>query len=523
LIAAVATAFVIRVVALDRLPGINGDEAWYAVNVNEFLAGGTPFLQTPSGNFVNPVHSLPLLLISTIAQPSLALLRVPSLLWGFLTVVLTYPLLRGPLGARAALIATVVIAISPTAVGYSRLGWDPSGTPFVTLLALACALHDRPVLMALTGMAMVAVHPTNVLAAPVICAVWATHARRRYLVAPPKLRKRLLLCAAVLLAVAVPAALVFARSVAQMGRLPSIEMVAERLTSLEGWSVELLAMIRLLSGVTTTEYLSAPMPAPARNVADAVAAIVLVEPLVFAWPLFTRDRGSLAPRLLAGTALSVIGFQMLAGRAIIEPGLERYAMCMLVPLVVLAALALDAMLTSRPVGGHVMVAAFTVALGGVLIGGYFIPLVTRGGDAHPTFRTGHVEPKQAAYAFIGGQRGSDEVVTIFADDWWAYWLMRYLAFPERHRTFVEMLGVTPPVYPHGLTPPRPLQRPDKVYAVVFEGSAAWQAVRESGTLLFTARDPIARPILHVFALPSGAPLHFETTPPYRAGDRDRGQ
>ncbi len=75
-------AIAVRIVALDRLPGINGDEAWYGVNVNVLLEGGTPFLQTPSGNFLNPVHSLPLLLLSLFTEPSFLVLRVPEVCWG---------------------------------------------------------------------------------------------------------------------------------------------------------------------------------------------------------------------------------------------------------------------------------------------------------------------------------------------------------------------------------------------------------------------------------------------------------
>jgi len=50
LAAAALTAILMRTIAIDRLPGINGDEAWYGVNVQELLAGGTPFLRTGIGN-----------------------------------------------------------------------------------------------------------------------------------------------------------------------------------------------------------------------------------------------------------------------------------------------------------------------------------------------------------------------------------------------------------------------------------------------------------------------------------------
>src|SRR5262245_17246251 len=108
---AVAVAVAARTIELGRWPGLNGDESWYGVNVLEFLSGGTPFLHTGVGNPLNPIHSGLLLLVSTIFDPSPALLRVPAVILGIAAVVIAYPLLARPLGQRAAFIATVLLAL----------------------------------------------------------------------------------------------------------------------------------------------------------------------------------------------------------------------------------------------------------------------------------------------------------------------------------------------------------------------------------------------------------------------------
>src|SRR5690606_14216148 len=190
---ALIVAVAARTVAIDRLPGINGDEAWYGVNVNELLAGGTPFRQTPSGNVVNPVHSFPLLLISAIAEPSFVLLRAPEVLWGVLTVLLAYPLLAAPLGRQTALVATLLLAVSPTAVGYARIGWDPSGTPLLSLLAIACALGNRPVLAGVSAAVAYVTHPTSIFFFPVVLGAWGPHAMRLYATVDAVRRRRLAL------------------------------------------------------------------------------------------------------------------------------------------------------------------------------------------------------------------------------------------------------------------------------------------------------------------------------------------
>ena len=94
LYAAIAVGIIARTVALGRWPGLNGDESWYGVNVQEFLAGGTPFLHTGVGNPLNPIHSGLLLALSVVFDPSPALLRVPEVILGVIALVIAFPLLR---------------------------------------------------------------------------------------------------------------------------------------------------------------------------------------------------------------------------------------------------------------------------------------------------------------------------------------------------------------------------------------------------------------------------------------------
>ncbi len=172
-------AVIVRTVGLGRWPGINGDEAWYGANVQEWLAGRAAFLHTGVGNPLNPLHSVPLVALLRIMDPSPALLRVPEVMWGLLAVVLAYPLLAKPLGRRAAQFAVMLLAFSPAAVAYSRFGWDPSGTPFISLLAIGLALRDRPVMAVLSLLLAFVVHPTNVFLSPIVVMAWGPHAAKR--------------------------------------------------------------------------------------------------------------------------------------------------------------------------------------------------------------------------------------------------------------------------------------------------------------------------------------------------------
>ena len=51
----VLVAVVLRFYGLDRLPGINGDEAWLALQVQHLLRGEHVSLRTPTHMFINPL------------------------------------------------------------------------------------------------------------------------------------------------------------------------------------------------------------------------------------------------------------------------------------------------------------------------------------------------------------------------------------------------------------------------------------------------------------------------------------
>ena len=71
----IAIAILFRVYALGRLPGINGDEAWYGVQAQHWVNGEMVTWRTPSGNLPGPLQLGGLLLLQSVFEPSFALLR----------------------------------------------------------------------------------------------------------------------------------------------------------------------------------------------------------------------------------------------------------------------------------------------------------------------------------------------------------------------------------------------------------------------------------------------------------------
>ena len=251
--------------------------------------------------------------------------------------MIAFPLLAAPLGRRAALLAAVFLAISPVAVAYSRLGWDPSGSPLLTLVAIGCALHDKPVAAVLSLAIAYLVHPTNIFVAPVVAAAWAPHAVARYRQATDEHRARLVRIAVAGVIIAIPIGVWALIRIAANPEtpLPSVSMVIDRMFSPAMWLGRMWGAAGLLSGITSAVYIGGPLSSTVVGGATAIAAAALLLPVAFGWRAFRDHRHALW--LLAGLTVTFAGFHIVAVPAALNPGLERYALFLLVPLVIVTA------------------------------------------------------------------------------------------------------------------------------------------------------------------------------------------
>src|SRR4051812_16860046 len=102
-----------RITSLGGMPFSDADEAFFGLQAQRLLAGRAFEWQTPTGNLVSPTNTVPLALLLSVCRPSMALLRVPALVCGLLTVGLTYRLGARIVGRAAALIAAGIVATLP--------------------------------------------------------------------------------------------------------------------------------------------------------------------------------------------------------------------------------------------------------------------------------------------------------------------------------------------------------------------------------------------------------------------------
>jgi hypothetical protein len=513
-----------RALHLDRLPGVNGDEAWSGVNVFEQLRGQPTFARTPTGNLLNPFYNHALLAASWLAgRPSFAALRSVALAAGVAAVALAYPLLRAPLGRRGALYAAALLAASPQLIAYSRFGWDTCESGLVTLLALAAAMRQLPAHAALALLVALFVHPTNVFLTPVLVAAFHPTLAPAWASLAPARRRRLALAGAVGLALAAVAGAAVLGQFATDVSLPTAGDLALRYGSSRQWAGLVGGYARLLAGVSACEFLAGPVPAPVRLAAAVLTWAALVAAAVAARSpapasASTAPFGPAARRALVGAVLlSLLALYTLSGDRAMRPATGRYAMFIVAPSLVALAAAAD-LFASRP--GRARLAtrlvlgacALTLALCGAF---YFRPLLTTGGDAHATFRTGPREPKQRAWEVVSRATPPGSLTVVLASQWWLYLPLRYLAEARPDEVRVELIdGDVAWARPPGAAAPPYARAPDRAFVVAFEGSPALStfSARPGARAYASFADPRGRAILRVIAVPPGEARPYLTGP-----------
>jgi len=422
-----------RVWRLGHMPGVNGDEAWYGVWAVGLLRDGTAPLFTPTGNLLNPFFSGIQILLHSLFPPSVLLLRLPAAISGLTALLVNFALCRRVFDLRTAVASTLVLAVLPINIAYSRFGWDASQSLLATLLVMYCALGAvgarRPgrwigcSVLAL-GASLI-VHPTNIFISVLPCVIGAMVWREQ-------LRGVVRRKGAVVGLVGFVIGLVCVCGWAAPSRF---EEALDRLGD-PGRLVQLaINCAHLFSGVTTYRYIvgscgphrSGTWPGPE---AISCGLVVLAMCVIVCWYLLVAVRSRQEPHglgLAASLIVSLLVFFLVAGPEAAAPHWERYVLWLIAPTVLLTSRAID-WLIERSRGRCVLPLLLLswVVLAGFYLN-YFNFLRRTGGLSHRTFRTGEVDPKQAALEHILRTAGEGQEAWVVCSEWWSYWPVKYLA------------------------------------------------------------------------------------------------
>ena len=432
----VLLSILFRGLKLGSIPGFNGDEAWPMVQAHEFLSAKGLLTRTPSSRILTPTYLLMNAAVLSLTSPSVAMARLSALICGLLLILAAYFLTRRMFGKQAGLGAFVLVCCSPPLIAFSRIGWEPSQIPLASLLAFYFCWTGNSLLLGVTLLLAVLIHPTCVFLAPAFfLPKFAAFVQRSKIA--PKIKAFLLsvdlwaACGLFIFFVAQKNA----HRIGLSGRPDDGTWLTTVVRS--SWNLG-----QLFSGVSVYEDFIAPVPRAVGGLFGAASLLVLSLSVA---GLVRRAKKEPPLKWLArGCACSLFAFLVIGGPIGFVPGFERWSLFLVVPGILLASLGLAELLIRDEGAGAFRWAC--LGLGGLLLAGfahfYFEAELKDGALAHPTYATGPLEPKTAAFAQIlnDSREKAPGSVLIIADEWWNYWPMRYFALPHPEITVALVKG-----------------------------------------------------------------------------------
>lgn len=411
-----------RVLSLGRLPGINADEAWYAVQVARFLRGDAHTIITPNGPVAFPGHLALVWLLELLGfEHNFVTLRLPALLMGILVPPAGFLLLRSHFGRGIALTCSLLLASAPMLVAYSRFSWWAAYMPLASLLILWSCLRRNVAWFVVTIILGLTIHPTAIFLIPIcVGLVWGSLMEEN----SPLLKQLSVTRGFIFLGAMLLLAGVAIITLETMGIPWYSGSLPERIARPWGFGFFALGVARLGSGHTIYRYIVGSLSENTSFALDLIAVVMLSIFGILGTRAAWRARYYRRIGLYAGLAASAGLVWILAGDVPVTPASARYGTFLLVPLTLSLTLAMHDVLHQR----FLAVRFAPIFVSGLLLIGfessYLSPLETTGGHGEFAFRTAAVEPKVAAFAAI---RESFPGATIATDDFFLYYPLSYLA------------------------------------------------------------------------------------------------
>jgi hypothetical protein len=502
-VALLVVAIGLRTWHLGNVPGINGDEAWSGVQALRLLHGQEIEWRTPNGNPINPFYFIPLLVLHATSAPSFVLLRLVALASGLAALVANYMLCRRAFDLRTAMISTVILALLPIDIAYSRFGWDASQSLLATLLVLYLPLihlsgrgesANVPTAGVLALAAAVLVHPTNVFAAVLLVAP-ALYVRRGQIMRTLRHTTASASCWWLV-------GLVFISLVVGYAGWQLVAHGSQRPDGIGELPAFAKNYLQLLSGTTVYEFiggLSTQAPESFPHFALACDLALAGLGCCALWGLASRLRARPTDSDMAlaiGWLGMLLGFFVIAGPGALEPHRERYGICLIGPASLVLARGLAWWLEGfQP---HRRSAAIALSIAAWLAPvsfycGYF-EFGRRGiGEPHRAFRSADIEPKLQALQRILASGPAGQKRTVVCHDWWSYWPLAYLAAGKDGLSVISWDEWQKTTAPAG----------DATWFVEFAGTAEERQLLEwlKRTMANASRQTICdfagKPVLHV--------------------------
>ncbi|HNT26783.1 MAG TPA: hypothetical protein PKH10_01270 [bacterium] len=426
-------AILFRLIFLDHIPGLNGDEAWYGIQALNLMYGRPLEWMAPSGRpLLNFFFFIPIFILQLFCEPAFWILRFPSVIASIIAIFLSYRLFLDILGRPAAISLALLTATLPINIAYSRFGWDPSLLIVYAVLIIYFSFRGSLKGVLISTLLGLTAHPVIIFLGPVVVMTALTQNGSALLPSHP-LQKKI---GAVLILTCIIAVAVYAAG---------IEATTHRLSTPQDAWLFLSLIGGLFSGETVYRYIVDPATTLAILDPASIGAILAVLSAIAFWRISSKTSQIGALAFLSGIFFALLCGYLMFGPWLLLPHTERYGIYLVFPLTLLFVIILHGAFTAERQHWPV---AIVMALSLSLLAGfhrhYLQPIRETGGNSQIAFRTGVLDPKQVAYlGILDETRGRP--VRIFAHQWWIWQPLKYLASKDPTVEVIELREFSRPI------------------------------------------------------------------------------
>ncbi len=407
---------------LENIPGINGDEAWYGLQ----LRASDPIAwHTPTGNILNPFHMIPLALFQWIFPDGFLALRLPALLSQLTFILAGWILLRKTVGATPALIFAIVSAGTPHLIAYSRFGWDTSHSALATMLIIYFTLEQKWKLMLLTQCFALIIHPSNIFIVP----IWIIYSLWKVYPSGDKNIKYFWVALGMLMIISLLLATILMTN--QNFNFIIIEKYQwfTRVLDLRVLKDLAIKFGELMSGITIYGYIVGPVSESTRNIHLSIFYFVIIPIITYGCLILAIKKDYLPIVFSTGIIAAIFCLYWVSGEPPYRFGYERYRQFLFAPFLVVFSYCLGNIPSLKKHSINIYI-AIIISCAGLLSfwNNYFTPFFQTGGNSFLTFRTALIEPKKQVFEIMleKGLLSSKNPIMV-TEDWWLTMPLKYLS------------------------------------------------------------------------------------------------
>ena len=421
-----------RFIYLSHIPGINGDEPFGMIKPFLF---GTNYQSVWSNatRFYDPLYLLIAFLLHWVIDlpPSFLVLRIPPLFYGVLTIILSFFLFKKIYGKDRALFITLLIAVLPMHIAYSRFSWDPSQTPFIALLCLYFAFSKKWLFLIIAYSFALLVHPTNIFLFPILC-LFFVQGSGKYLLAKRKKKVFSIVCYSLLLiTIAFVIYRFFDHYNISLNRILSSPRTKARLMDWQSAIQFAKNYSKYFAGVPVYSQLSGSLNGSL--LWFHIYPFYALFGFLILSNLFIFRKQKLFTWALI---ISLFGFYLFGSGAVFK---NRYAIWATVPICIWLVNSLFLMSSKKWMNWMVKISLIIMACFFLFSFNhqYFNEIKENNNQRHRTFLTGPNEPKKVAFELIEHYRNPDLKTIVLAEEWWLYWPIKYLSYKSDNYLILE--------------------------------------------------------------------------------------